>query len=148
MGIRPPQFDEVAAQLAPCLKGLPGHLVAIDGRMGAGKSTLGRFLAWYFNVTLVETDPFLVGDGTFRRRFDEINRIVASRLDREHPRPVIVEGVAVLELLEQLGRTAHALVYVENSDNPIAPSEAVLEYERRFEPVQKAAFLVRLSHEG
>lgn len=148
MGIRPPQFDKVAAQLAPRLKGLPGHLVAIDGRMGAGKSTLGRFLAWYFNVTLVETDPFLLGDGTLRRHVDEINRIVASRLDREHPRPVIVEGVAVLELVEQLGRTAHGLVYVENTDNPIAPSEAVLEYERRFEPVQKAAFIVRLSHEG
>ena len=148
MGIRPPQFDDVAAHLAPCLEGLPGHLIAIDGRMGAGKNTLGRFLAWHFNVSLVETDPFLLGDGSLGRRVDEISRIVASRLDRAFPRPVLLEGVAILELLEQLQRTAQTLVYVENTSNPVVPSEAVLEYERRFDPVQKAAFMVRLSHEG
>lgn len=148
MPIRPLVFDEVASLLAPLLYGLPGRLVAIDGRMGAGKTTLGRFLAWYFNVTLVETDPFLLGDGTLSRHLDEIGRIVGFRLDGRYPRPVLVEGVGVLDLLEQLRRTADAHIYVENTSNPVSPSDAVLAYERRTAPIQRADFVVRVAHDG
>lgn len=116
--------------------------------MGAGKTTLGRFLAWYFNVTLVETDPFLLGDGTLRRRLDEIDRIVAARLDRSSPRPVLVEGVGVLDLLAQLHRPADTHLYVKNTLNSVSPSDEVLEYERRFEPALRAHFVVEVAHEG
>jgi cytidylate kinase len=46
--------------LTPIMRGLPGVIVTIDGRDGVGKTTLGRYLAWYFNVTLIETDLFLI----------------------------------------------------------------------------------------
>jgi hypothetical protein len=45
--------------LAPVLDGLPAVVIAIDSLPGAGKTTLGRYLAWTFNVSLIETDTFM-----------------------------------------------------------------------------------------
>lgn len=148
MPIRPPRFDEAAAALEPTLKNLPRRLVAIDGRMGAGKSTLGRFLCWYFNVTLVETDPFLLGDGSLSRHIDEISRIVSFRLDGEFPQPVLIEGVGMRQLLEQIQRAADVHIYVENTASPYKPSPAVLAYEARYSPRKSSDILVEVAHEG
>lgn len=148
MPIRSAAFDAVAEQLAPLLENLPRRLVAIDGRMGAGKSTLGRFLSWYFNVTLVETDPFLLGDGTFTRHTGEINRIVSYRLDRRCPGPLLIEGVGMRQLLLELERSADVHVYVENTTNLYQVSSVVLEYEKKFRPKENAHFCVEVNHEG
>src|ERR1700691_3860767 len=92
---------QVLSALAPILYNLPGKLVAIDGRSGTGKTTLGRYLAWRFNVSLVESDLFLVpSQGTLVYHNEAINRVIARRIEK--PRPVIVEGVAVLRLLAEL----------------------------------------------
>ena len=105
MPIRPPQFDDLAQWLTPQLKDLPPIIIAIDGRDGDGKTTLGRFLAWYFNVTLIETDLYLLGDNSLNRRTDEVARVVNARMS--HQRPLIVEGVGVLQLLKDVGRQAN-----------------------------------------
>src|SRR5690348_3750041 len=146
MPFRPPEFDLAAQQLAPHLADLPGVLVAIDGRDGSGKTTLGRFLAWYFNVTLVETDLFLRQGAGLTHHTDQIERIVAQRL--AIPRPVIVEGITVLKLLHSIGRKPHLLVYVTNSKNPGSESfaEAFSEYEAAFNPESVANVSVRLAH--
>jgi tRNA A37 threonylcarbamoyladenosine biosynthesis protein TsaE len=52
-----PQYADIVRRLKPVLAGLPPKLIAIDGPMGSGKTTLGRHLAWRFNVTLIEADP-------------------------------------------------------------------------------------------
>lgn len=127
---------------------LPGRLVALDGRMGSGKTTLGRFLAWYFNVTLVETDFYLLGDGTLSRRTDEIARIVSARLDKDSPRPVIVEGIGVLQLLAELERSADSHVYVRNIRIDEAPDLLVAAYERQFNPRECADITVLVAHDG
>jgi adenylate kinase family enzyme len=147
MSFRPAAFDTVALKLAPLLENLPPRLIAIDGRMGAGKSTLGRFLSWYFNVTLVETDPYLVRDGTFARHTEEISRIVSFRLE-EKERPVLIEGVGMRELLEQLQRSADAHVYVENKTSPYQSSAMELAYETKYGPRQAADILAKVAHDG
>ena len=114
--------------------------------MGAGKTTLGRFLAWYFNITLVETDPFLLGDGTLQRHTDEIDRIVGFRLDQD--RPVLVEGVGILDLLKQIGCKADVRVYVVNTSNAVKPNAAILEYERRSPMYVQHDIVMSLAHEG
>src|SRR5687767_11166085 len=104
-----PQYQDVLKALAPVLDDLPGKLVAIDGRPGAGKTTLGRFLAWRFNVSLIETDLFLIErQGRLVYFNDQITRIIDKRLAM--PRPVIVEGVAVLRLLSDLKRRADYVI--------------------------------------
>src|SRR5687767_1059437 len=96
-----PGYQAAVSALIPVLHDLPGRVVAIDGRDGVGKTTLGRYLAWHFNVSLIETDLFLVpGRGRLVYRDDEIGRLIQARLRK--PRPVLVEGVGILKMLQGL----------------------------------------------
>ncbi|MFZ6845624.1 hypothetical protein [Undibacterium sp. RuTC16W] len=97
MSIHSPAFDLVTAALTQPLYGLPLRVIAINGSYAAGKTTLARYLAWYFNISLIETDLFFESGLPLKYRNEEIERIIFFRLSL--PRPVIVEGIAVLELL-------------------------------------------------
>ena len=147
MPIHPPEFESAAATLAPHLDNLPGKLIAIDGRDGTGKTTLGRFLAWHFNISLVETDLFLRNGAGLSYHTDQIDRIISQRLSK--PRPVIVEGVAVLQLLQSLGRKPDLLVYVTNSNHSGGSTlaKALEQYESSFKPAALANVAVHLAHQ-
>ena len=146
MPIRPPEYEQVIEALTPVLKNLPGKVVGIDGRDGSGKTTLGRFLAWYFNVSLIETELFLFDGEGFNYRLEEINLIIGVRLSK--PRPVIVEGVRLLSLLSQIGRSADFLIYVKNQK--FSGSEALSHdlhvYENLHQPETAANFVLGLAH--
>lgn len=146
MPCRPPEYEEVIHALTPVLHDLPGRVIGIDGRDGSGKTTLGRFLAWYFNVSLIETDLFLFDSQGFRYRLEEINRIINLRLSR--PRPVIVEGVQLLSLLSQLGRSADFLIYVKNQEfsGSHALSDDLCAYESSHKPETFANFVLKVAH--
>jgi len=146
MPFRPPEFDSAAEQLAPHLANLPGKLIAIDGRDGSGKTTLGRFLAWYFNVALVETDLFLQEGAGLAYHTDQVERLIAQRL--AIPRPVIVEGITILKTLQSLGRKPDLLVYVTNAKNPGSDAFAKVfsDYESAFSPQSAAHVSVKLAH--
>ena len=88
-------------------------LIAIDGVDGAGKSTLGRYLAWKLGMPLVETDLYLTGDG-FAYHDDDLRKVIEHRLKAN--RPVIVEGIFVLDRLAELGLTADWRLRVVNHD--------------------------------
>ena len=112
-----PQYADVVQALAPVLHDLPPKLIALDGWPKVGKTTLGRFLAWRFNVALLETDLFLVppkhGHDRLVYLTDQITRIIDKRLQRSE-RPIVVEGVAVLQLLQHIQRSPDFVVYVAN----------------------------------
>jgi len=112
MPIRPPEFDSAAQWLQPVLENLPPKLVVITGPLASGKTTLGRFLAWYFNISLIESDHYLVPNKQFVCDSTEINRIIEFRLGM--PRPVIVEGFRILPLIAELKRTPDAIIHVRN----------------------------------
>ncbi|SFI39823.1 hypothetical protein [Bradyrhizobium sp. Gha] len=142
------EYMPVVAALAPVLYNLPPKIIAIDGRPGSGKTTLGRFLAWWFNVSLVETDHFLFeGEGLYRYRTGEIQRIIQIRLDRNLP--VIVEGVTVLRQLATMNLAADFMIYVDNAAAPTFRREyeaQLAKYEAEFEPRQRADFTLALDH--
>ena len=146
MPIRPPEFDLAAKQLAPYLVNLPSKLIAIDGRDGSGKTTLGRFLAWYFNITLVETDLFLQEDAGLTHHTDLLECLVAKRLAKS--RPVIVEGITILKTLQSIGRKPDILVYITNSKYSGSGSfaQTFSEYENTFLPQSAAHVSVLLAH--
>ena len=148
-GFRPPAFDEAANALAPVLHNLSGKIVAIDGYPGVGKTTLGRFLAWRFNVSLItETDLLLIeGQGRLVHRNDDIARIITYQLGI--PSPVIVEGCGVLRLLSQVNRSSDFLVYVTSKDAPGVDrnfATDLAKYDAEFSPQQRANITIELSN--
>src|SRR5688500_11872965 len=139
-----PQYDLAMDALRPVLRNLPGKIVGIDGRAGVGKTTLGRYLAWRFNVSLVETDLFMIkGQGQVLYRQEEGQHVIASRIDGDDMdtrRPVIVDGIALRRLLGRLGRKPDFVIYVTHRDPPESTllKEDLASYEADFSPEGRA----------
>lgn len=125
--------------LAPVLDGLPAVVIAIDGLPGAGKTTLGRYLAWTFNVSLIETDTFMrpsVGRPDYLD--DALKHVIGRRIELE--RPVIIEGILIHETLRRLAVHPAFSIYVLSQDQEPGSSfaTALTEYERSYRPVERA----------
>jgi uridine kinase len=142
-----PSYLQVVDALTPVMRGLPGIIVTIDGRFGVGKTTLGRYLAWHFNVSLIETDLFLIPARDHLIHLDDqINRIIERRITT--PRPVIVEGIAMLQLMKRIHRVPDFSIYVTN---PKHPSGEVMDrrlstYEAAFSPSAIANIVINIEH--
>lgn len=122
-------------------------MIAIDGRSGIGKTTLGRFLAWYFNSSLLELDLFLAND-QLEFRTEEVQRIIKQRLACRSP--VFVEGVTVLKVLAALSVKPDFVIYVRNLRHPrgLGFGKALDEYERTFAPQRIANYIMESEHDG
>lgn len=140
-------YSQAIDALTSPLAGLPAYLVAIDGRDGSGKTTLGRYLAWHFNVSLLETDLFLISKQEELKYYDDqIERIIRVRLAK--PRPIIVEGVAILRLLNQLSIKPDFLVYVSHPDQSSGRTLGPIldRYEADYGPQAKADLELTVDH--
>ena len=115
MPIRPPEYDAIAAELKPKLENLPPVIIAISGSMDAGKTTLARYLAWYFNISLIETDLYLIPNEGFTYDASEIGRMISFRIGLS--RPVIVEGLKILEILVEINKAPDIIIHVQNKSN-------------------------------
>ena len=124
----------LVAALTPVLANLPAKIIAIGGHPGSGKTSLGRFLAWKFNVSLIETDLFLDDDrGKLIYRSNEIARLIDKRMKK--PAPVIAEGVVVLRLLGAVGRPADFTIYAANENAPETTlADEIATYEAEHTP--------------
>src|SRR5436190_16340138 len=142
-----PAYAKVVDALTPILHGHSAPIITIDGRGGVGKTTLGRYLAWHFNVTLIETDLFLIPAQDYLIHLDDqINRIIERRITS--PRPVIVEGIAMLQLMKRINRVSDFSIYVTH---PQHSSSKTLErrlsaYEASFAPTATASIVVEIEH--
>jgi hypothetical protein len=149
-GYRPASYNVASSALAPILYDLPGRIIAIDGYPGVGKTSLGRFLAWRFNVSLIESDLFLIPDqDRLVYLNDEIARIIERRLSI--PRPVIIEGCAILRLLFLVDRKPDYLIYATNTNAPkphggLATDLAA--YDAEFLPNKQTRLVLDLEYEG
>lgn len=140
-----PCYQQIVEALAPLMRGLPGVIVTIDGREGVGKTTLGRYLAWTFNVTLIETDLFLIPTRDYHIHLDDqVNRIIERRITT--PVPVIAEGIAILQLMKRIHRTPDFSIYLTRRGHE---SGKLLErrlsvYEAEFSPSANADVAVEI----
>ncbi|TZF88343.1 hypothetical protein [Cognatilysobacter lacus] len=146
MPISSRSYKDVVAALRPLLKPRGPTLVAIDGRLGSGKTTLGRYLAWHFNIALIETDFFLKLGKGFSYRESELRRAISHRVSRGLP--VFVEGAAIAQLLPQVAHAAAFTIYVLNHGPSSRDNthEYVVAYEKNYDPIGNADFVVELSH--
>jgi uridine kinase len=140
-----PSYLKVVQALTPIMRRQPGLIITIDGREGVGKTTMGRYLAWHFNVTLIETDLYLIPAQDYLIHLDDqINRIIERRVTT--PLPVIAEGIAMLQLMKRINRVPDFSIYLTRSQNS---SSKLLErrlavYEEAFAPAAKANIVVKI----
>jgi uridine kinase len=143
-----PCYRRIVDAMSPVIRDVPGALVTIDGREGVGKTTLGRFLAWTFNVTLIETDLFLIPTRDHHIHLDDqVNRIIERRLTT--PAPVIAEGIAILQLMKRIHRTPDYSIYLTR---PGHRSSKLLErrlavYEAEYSPSVNSSITVEIELE-
>lgn len=86
-------------------------LIAIDGADCVGKSSLASWLAWQLGMPAIQLDLYLTCLEPIQWLTEDLQRVVSRRLDRD--RPLIVDGVLILEALDQIGRKADFLVWVD-----------------------------------
>jgi pantothenate kinase-related protein Tda10 len=134
---------QVQKELGPNRRPL---LIAIDGPDGVGKSSLASWLAWQLEMPSLHLDVYLVRDSKSQQwRTDDLERAIRSRLDLG--RPVIVEGVLLLDVLEQIGRSPEFLIYIqredENEDRDISDfHKSLIDYRLRRKPEQRGNFIL------
>src|SRR4051794_35498702 len=94
----PPAYLELRERLhealGPDRKSL---LIGLDGRDGAGKSSLAAWLSWQLGMSAVYLDLFMRQGRPVSWRTDDLQRAIDSRLGRDPPRPLIVEGILLLK---------------------------------------------------
>jgi len=129
-------INNLITKLRTTLQPWRSFLIVIDGRDGVGKSSLGRHLAWELHVPLVETDLFLAeaSDNTPVYRFDDLKRVLESRL--KHDRPIMIEGIFIRQLLQQIGIKPDFVIYLKNSncDGSITWESSFIKYDSEFPP--------------
>ena len=106
-----PLHEALLAAIRPYLLPWRKFTIAVDGVDGSGKSTLARYLAWQLGMPAIETDMFLRGSGD---PCDHDIERLSSLIDSRHAlnRPVIVEGVFVLDTLQRVGIEADFVIGV------------------------------------
>ncbi|MCR9096416.1 MAG: hypothetical protein NXI30_19500 [bacterium] len=119
-------------------------LIALDGLPGAGKSTLAIRLSADLGVKSVHLDDYLVPNGvgyTNRLEYRRIRRALSVR-------PVIVEGVCMLDVLDRMGLHPDQLIYLRapcsarylDVGHPLV--REVNAYSDRARPMEKATFVL------
>jgi uridine kinase len=86
-------------------------LIGVDGREGVGKTSLSSWLAWQLGMPVIHLDLFLKQNevpAPVIRRTTDLDRCIKAR----GRRPLIVEGVLLLDALEEVGPSADFLVFV------------------------------------
>lgn len=137
------EYITALSALKPVLDDLPPKIIAVDGAPGVGKTTLSRFLAWRFNITLLETDLFLEESRqTYAYRLDDMRRVLVARLKRD--RPVIAEGVVVLRVLADLNLEPSYHIHVKCDDVVSPKSDEWLSYIEEHTPIACADLVLDL----
>lgn len=131
-------------------------LIGIDGREGTGKTSLSNWLAWQLGMPAIHLDLFLIQSeipAPIERRVSDLDRSLKARGNR----PLIVEGVLLLDALDEVGRSPDFLIFVDEQPSTRARppdsdlidtrefslSNQVTAYFSRRSPADSAAFRLK-----
>jgi hypothetical protein len=133
------------------IRDLTRPLVGVDGYHGVGKSTLARTISTLLEIRCVHLDAFVnANEGSFVQslRFRELSDVLCER-------PLIVEGVCLLDVLERLHVKPDLLIYVEGVEpDPRTRrgsgllAREVREYHKKRRPFDSADVVYTLSNGG
>ena len=113
-------------------------LIVIDGADDCGKSSLASWLAWQLGMPAVQLDLYLTDLHPMRWLTSELARVVSHRIVNK--RPVIVDGVCALDVVDQIKRKADFLVFVRGGNEGSSLAPQILAYRSRRRPDQSAQF--------
>jgi uridine kinase len=118
--------------------------IAVDGRDDTGKSTLTRLPAWQLDMPAIETDLVLMRDAELVRHRPEV---LGDLIDARHSltRPVIVEGVLVLNALSAIAIDSDFMIYVaaEGREGSHQLRNQFDDYERAVRPRDRTDCIFR-----
>ena len=143
----PPSYLEVRNRLRDAL-GFPNErrplLIGIEGLDGSGKSALAAWLSWQLDMPAVHLDLYVVrGSNPLTWRTDDLARVVDAR--RSLARPVIVEGILLLNAMDAINRKPDFLVFVEKDQHQSTMEERVVSYLSKHNPQTTADYVLRWS---
>ena len=133
--------DSLLAAVKEAL-GLPNErrplIIGIDGRCGAGKTSVACWLGWQLGMPVISLDLYLVSDTKPQAwRYAHLARVLASRAESD--RPVIVEGVCLCQVLEAIDLEPGFLGWVENAGGPErSPNDPSEKYVPNYDPIGNA----------
>ena len=131
-------ITELKGEIYPWRK----YLIAIDGITGSGKSGLARYLAWKLDMPTVETDMLRNKNAIQPSyRLAELGNLIQER--HELGRPVIVEGIFILDTLNKLGIEPDYVIYVKNSEANTGSAllRSLPDYLTRYNPEERASYV-------
>ncbi|MBT3046186.1 MAG: hypothetical protein KME53_04465 [Candidatus Thiodiazotropha sp. (ex Clathrolucina costata)] len=141
------QHAELCAKIEDVLYPWRRLLIAVDGRDHSGKTTIASFIAWQYSIPVIYTDYYLVKNATpMHHDYEAIASLIARRHDMN--RPVIVEGIKMLNVLENVGCEADFLVVTVNTSCDGSIGEEITEYTDTYRPYEKANFTFRWTEHG
>jgi hypothetical protein len=147
--VAPPQYLDVRTRIREAL-GFPDErrpiLIGIDGFDGSGKSSLAAWMSWQLEMPAIHLDLYIIPDtDPLRFRTDHLAAVVDARLGTK--RPLIVEGILLLDVLASIGYRPDFLVYVDKEGN--RPSSTlschVVPYIARQQPRERADYVLEWS---
>jgi uridine kinase len=130
-------LEELKKEIYPWGK----YLIAVDGLTGSGKSGLSRYLALELDMPVIETDMHMDTNQTQPcYRLEDLGRLVSSR--HKQNRPVIIEGIFLLDTLDKLGLEPDYMIYVKNSEGAgYVLRTSLLDYIDSWKPNKKANYI-------
>jgi hypothetical protein len=119
--VAPAEYLEVRSLIREAL-GFPNDrrplLIGIDGLDGSGKSSLTSWLAWQLEMPALHLDIYMIRDShPLSWRFDELASAIDGAQFIPRKRPVIVEGVWLLRVLDRINRAPDCLICVEKESH-------------------------------
>jgi hypothetical protein len=147
----PPPYFELRRLIRSAL-GFPTEyrplLIGIDGIDGSGKSSAASWLSWQLGMHAVHSDLYLIRDSEpLAWRYDYLSEVLDPQTALQ--RPVIVEGVLLLRVLQKIDRAPDFLVFVEKDQHKRCGQgrlcdelDAYLQTER---PQEQANFVLKWS---
>ena len=112
----PPGYVDVAGLVQDLTRSLAersARIVTVDGWQGSGKTTLAKNLASSLGLSRYELDDFLQEHrGGFLEYLDYLQLTAALTEAFKKSRPILLDGICVLEVLQRIGLRPDVKVYV------------------------------------
>jgi hypothetical protein len=138
----PKQYEEVVESIKEILYPWRKLTIVTDGVDGAGKSALSRYVSWQLGVPVIETDLLLIRDSMPVEYHLECLKL---QIDFRHSlnRPVLLEGIKILETLSKLNVEPDFLIFVESSERLGSDDlgDEIQDYFKRYKPREKANYI-------